>query len=41
MAKNATKESKLSVSMKEKLFDRWAKNPMGMTFKEYCECFEK
>jgi hypothetical protein len=42
MAKNATKKSTLSVSMKEKLFEQWEKNPIkGMTFKEYCECFEK
>ena len=43
MAKNATKKKKstLSADMKEKLFDRWAKNPNRMTFKEYCERFEK
>lgn len=41
MAKKKSKKSTLSANMKEKLFDRWAKNPIkGMTFKEYCECFE-
>lgn len=37
-----TKKRKLSASIKEKMFDKWAKNPIkGMTFKEYCDCFEK
>ena len=41
MARKKSKKSTLSANMKEKLFEKWEKNPIkGMTFKEYCECFE-
>lgn len=41
MARKKSKKSTLSANMKEKLFEQWEKNPIkGMTFKEYCECFE-
>ena len=34
------KKSTLSANLKERLFDQWNKNPMGMTFNEFCECFK-
>jgi len=37
------KKIKLPANLKERFFNqwnRWNRNPMGMTFNEFCECFK-